>query len=169
MTRTHVLPAGDYFISDPCYPFPNTGEKSELWNDVLEESDYFSKPVNLPNINIWVASTTYGDGTYYSTNGQHEFGVDSGTLGIMTKETVDFLGEDLDYLSTAGVFVTFDEDFEVSFSSGVFRFGDKITIDTNFNDEENDDEEDFEDREDEYDKWCEKHCDEIDDLINDEE
>lgn len=143
MTRTYVLPAGDYFISDPCYPFPNTGENSTLWETVLNETDYFNKPCDLPNIKIWAANTTYGDGIYFDTNGLHEFGVDSGTLGIMTKETVDYLGEDPDYVSTCGILVHFEKEFNVIFSDGYFKFG-HIEIDTQAQeeDDEYDDEED---------------------------
>ena len=39
--RIDPIPAGVYYIGDPCYPF-STGDG---WDEILEESDYFDKPM----------------------------------------------------------------------------------------------------------------------------
>lgn len=121
-----VLPAGKYWLGDPCYPFPNDGPKSDEWDKVLAATDFFENPhCDLGEVQVWAASTMYGDGTYHDGDG-YAYPVDAGLIGIMPESTVDYLGNDKGWLETCGRFVTFDEPFEVKFYDGCFQFRDII-------------------------------------------
>jgi hypothetical protein len=99
----NVLPAGTYYVGDPCYAIPD-----EWWQDVLENTGYLglyasresmAAPVwtpydgdkfgmwNYKGFAIGAASTKHGDGTYKDQNGKC-YGVDSGTLGAVPIEMI---------------------------------------------------------------------------------
>ena len=126
-----TLPAGKYWIGDPCYVFPDEGHMESKWDELLDVVEFFKTPYGeLDNgkIKVWAASTAYGDGCYTANNGK-TFRVDAGLLGIVPQETVDYLGRtdsDLDY---SGLFIEFTEPFIVQHNAGVFNFG-HIEIDT---------------------------------------
>lgn len=145
---TFILPAGKYWIGDPCYPFPNDGPKSDEWERVLEATDFFERPhCDLGEIQVWAGSTTYGDGTYLGTDG-NSYPVDAGMLGIMPVSTVDYLGNDKAWLSQCGKFMEFPTPFRVEFNNGGFMFG-SLFIETGNEDEDADDyDNDFDDEED---------------------
>lgn len=78
-----VLPAGEYYIGDPCYALQNEGKNQDQWDDVLEQTDFFSKPVaTLNGKKLCAFSTAYGDGAYSGSDG-FEYGVDAGLLGAV--------------------------------------------------------------------------------------
>lgn len=133
MTIDTILPAGKYYIGDPCYVFSG---KYDLWGQVLEASDYLEVPCDLPNIKIWAASTKYGDGQYATFD--YTFSVDSGCIGIVPMETVEFVGADISFLEKCGAFITFKKDSRILFEDGVFAFGAEQCIDTNDPDESDD-------------------------------
>lgn len=143
-----TLPAGKYWIGDPCYPFPNDGPKSDEWDRVLEATDFFERPhCDLDEIQVWAGSTTYGDGTYLGTDG-NSYPVDAGMLGIMPVSTVDYLGNDKVWLSQCGKFMEFSTPFRVEVSNGGFMFG-SLFIETGNEDGDADDyDNDFDDEED---------------------
>ena len=133
-----TLPAGKWWIGDPCYIFPHKGPMGGKWDDLLAEVDFFDVSygeLDDGKIKVWAASTAYGDGRYVGSNGK-AFPVDAGLIGIVPQETVDYLGRtdnDLDYL---GLFIEFTEPFLVKSNNGLFHFG-HIRIDTgDYNDEE---------------------------------
>lgn len=124
--NTFTLPAGKWWIGDPCYPFPNDGPKSDEWDRVLGATGCFESPhCDLGEIQVWAGSTKYGDGTYSGSDG-NSYPVDAGLLGIMPESTVDYLGNDKEWLAKCGKFKTFDEPFKVVFYQGCFQFGDTI-------------------------------------------
>lgn len=129
MTTKHILPAGKYYIGDPCYVVPNN-----LWGKLIDSTGCFG--LNLENVENWndgkffyrglpcfVNGTAYGDGVYYDGNGT-KYGVDAGLLGIMPVEVCKKSGLKL------GRVVEISEPFEVWEDDGIFHFG-HVRIDTN--------------------------------------
>ena len=148
------LPAGMYWIGDPCYVFPHEGPLCNKWVELLETNNYLKDSfaeLDDGKITVWADITAFGDGSYLSSVNKR-FGVDSGMLGIVPIETVDYLGKSREELEQSGLFVSFDTQFEIKFSYGFFLFGD-ITIETNDDDydEEYDDSDDDEEYDEEYD------------------
>lgn len=150
MSNKMVMPAGKWWIGDPCYIFPHKGPMENKWDELLDEVDFFDKfsygELDNGKIKVWAASTAYGDGRYVGSNGK-AFCVDAGLIGIVPQETVDYLGKtdnDLDYL---GLFIEFNEPFIVESNNGLFHFG-HIEIDTG--DDSSFDEYEDDEPEDEY-------------------
>lgn len=144
MSDAMVMPAGKYWIGDPCYIFPNDGPMSDKWIELMEKSDFFNiSYVELDDgkIKVWAAPTVYGDGVYSGIHGSDviDFAVDAGLIGIAPQETVDYLGVQDSNLETMALFVEFNTPFEVKCLDGVFSFG-HVYINTNDDDEYGDDE-----------------------------
>lgn len=77
------LPAGTYWIGDPCYVI-----RDAAWTDLLAQTDYLSEPVGTVNGKPVVAlATLHGDGEYMDQDGVL-YGVDSGTIGIVPVELI---------------------------------------------------------------------------------
>ncbi len=127
---TFTCKAGTYWIGDPCYVFPNTGEQEHYWMDVLNKADFFDKPceVTVDEITVIAGGTKYGDGTYSGNDGVN-YGVDAGLLGIIPLETVNFLDASHQDLIRLGTFYYYGDDFTVVIEDGHFDF-DKVIIDT---------------------------------------
>ena len=146
MSNRMIFPAGKYWIGDPCYIFPHKGPMENKWDELLAEANYFEDmsyaELDGGKIKVWTASTAYGDGRYIGSNGK-AFPVDAGLIGIVPRETVDYLNRadnDLDY---CGLFIEFTESFVVESKDGYFRFG-HITIDTGgYGDNDEDDYEEY--------------------------
>jgi len=122
-------PAGEYFVGDPCYAVPD-----ELWDEVLDETGYlglFKTEESMTSGSheydgcgaggfvfrghtILASRTAYGDGSY---NGEDnvEYCVDSGTLGAVPIEMIDFSKYDREYMSKLGSFVTFKKPVSIEF------------------------------------------------------
>jgi len=127
------LPAGKYFISDPCYVVPD-----EYWMDVLEESDYFPRSeggeanfnYKSKNHKVWAGGTAWGDGCYRS-NEYREYGVDSGCIGITewSQELEDLLASKYGRQVTNGSLCRikeFKNPFTITIDNGRFRFDREI-------------------------------------------
>lgn len=148
MSNTMTMPAGKYWIGDPCYIFPHTGPLENKWDELLAEVDFFEVSygeLDDGKIKVWAASTAYGDGTYVGSNGK-AFPVDAGLIGIAPQETVDYLGRSDNDLDYAGLFIEFKEPFVVKSRNGNFTFG-HINIDTgdDYDSDEEDCESDYDD------------------------
>jgi hypothetical protein len=94
MTRKHILPAGTYFIGDPCYIIRDDDD----WEKIGNATNWFGcdDDIAFPdppkdwddglyhwNGNPCFAShTRYGDGVYVISKGKREIWVDSGTIGV---------------------------------------------------------------------------------------
>lgn len=123
-----VLPAGEYWIGDPSYPFLINGVESDMWETVLETTDWFeTNHCDLPNIQIWAAVTPQCECSCPGTDGR-EYVVETGLLGILPKSSIDFLGSDKQMLSERGRFKTFGDSFKVVFHKKCVQFGDFFMI-----------------------------------------
>ncbi len=79
-----IVPAGTYYIGDPCYPLGD----SPLYEDVWADAVYATPAVYRSAKGIlFIDSTAYGDGAYKGSDG-HEYGVDAGVLSIISKELI---------------------------------------------------------------------------------
>jgi hypothetical protein len=76
---TVEVPAGTYYLGDPCYAVPD-----HLWHALLLSCDYFEKtPIGeVAGHKVLSFNTAYGDGTYCDQFG-NEFGVDAGMIGLV--------------------------------------------------------------------------------------
>lgn len=131
MSNKMIMPAGKYWIGDPCYVFPNDGLMSDKWEELLAKVNFFEityGELDGGKIKVWAASTAYGDGRYVGSNGK-AFPVDAGLIGIVPQETVDYLGRTDNDLDHCGLFIEFTEPFVVMSRNGNFTFG-HINIDT---------------------------------------
>lgn len=117
-----VLPAGRYYVGDPCYSIPD-----ELWMEWLEAANYLDNPrVLVAEVGGHTAlgvGTAYGDGEYHGSDG-NSYGVDAGLIGVVPEE----LGKNGSTLYATQL-VEFDTDFECRYEDGVIVLG-HIRIDT---------------------------------------
>ena len=83
MRKGLILPAGEYYIGDPCYLF------GKSWDDILEVTNVFENDVDeYKNHKFFVGNTAYGDGEYYDRNG-HPYPVDSGLIGVFPIKVIE--------------------------------------------------------------------------------
>jgi hypothetical protein len=142
-TRTEETPLiwfekGEYYIGDLCYAINGDNE----WHDIMLDIDGTEWGLEGPKLYkgqlIFSHGTFYGDGGYSDNQGNY-YSVDSGTIGIIPISLVN-----MDYYSGGGQIMIFDNDFEVLYSNGMFKFG-AIEIETK---DINEEEEDYIDNED---------------------
>lgn len=139
--RIDPIPAGVYYIGDPCYTFSS----GDVWDEILEESDYFEKPMIMYKGHaVGAFSTAYGDGSYIGNMPEgraHEFPVDSGLIGFVSINLLppDFIASIRAGNEKCGALVEFTEPWSAaSWKDGVIRIGHTF-IDTAQNAEEDDD------------------------------
>lgn len=144
---TVTLPAGEYYIGDPCYVL------HEEWTEICDNF-FFADKTNpyscaqgeytfVDGRRTFVGNTAYGDGTY-SDNIGNTYGVDAGCLGIILLEDIDQTNPE-NYIRGGNIH-TFDKPFIANVLNGVFTFG-SIIINTR-DDEEEEDEYDWDNVED---------------------
>jgi hypothetical protein len=110
------VPAGKYWLSDPCYAVP-----SDLWMDLLNSSKFFDYPIGVvkatdgEEYSVLAFGTAYGDGGYYDQFG-NEFSVDAGLIGL----TPVGLAKDN---PLGALLVEFTEETTCSCYGGVLKFG----------------------------------------------
>jgi hypothetical protein len=122
------LKKGKYYIGDPCYIF------GDSWVEVLNQTDYFNdgEIVKAFGKDCIAGGTSYGDGIY-KDNHKRKYWVDAGLMGCLP---ISLINKDKKYTkknieeSEGMHIIDFKEDFEVSISSGIFKFG-NIIIKTN--------------------------------------
>ena len=108
------LPAGEYYIGDPCYVF------DEEWSDfcdLLFENDVFE----WKGQKVFVHQTAWGDGTYPLMENESimvsNLGVDAGVIGALPVSLVERkIDERLSKV------VTFEEPFVPYYEDGAFYF-----------------------------------------------
>jgi hypothetical protein len=114
-STTWTLPAGNYWVGDPCYAF----EDHSLWMRLLESADYMENPQILnakADGHMFVASgTAYGDGVYTDQEG-NEFPVDAGLIGVTPARE----GEEVPFGTTVRRFTA---PFTVSYDRGMINIG----------------------------------------------
>lgn len=100
-----TMPAGEYYVGDPCYGIPD-----EEWIPWLESADYEKEGQYLlaKCRDVWCVgvSTAYGDGLFFDDSGL-SYPVDAGLIGAVPKS--------LSATTPQGMhLVYFDRDFDVS-------------------------------------------------------
>lgn len=126
-----ALPAGDYYISDPCYFF--FPDNHPGWIELLNQTNYFGSfddkrnclprylqhgVFSLENKTFAVSSTAFGDGCYpvYDKLDEKigECGVDAGCIAAIPKHMLELDGVEL---PQHGGYVeyTFNSDFTINF------------------------------------------------------
>lgn len=103
------LPAGKYFVGDPCYFVPN--EEWDNFCDTLFTTDDTTdtKTITILDYKCQCQHTMYGDGSYRGDNGL-EYDVDAGLLGAVPEVLCNTVG---DYEKRH--LITFKEPFAVVF------------------------------------------------------
>lgn len=113
-----AVPAGRYYLGDPCYPFSNDAAGNDAWMALLRSCGYFGAtadgtpgPVGTVTVedvtySVLGFGTQYGDGGYRGSNG-FEYPVDAGLIGLLPMALVDALGRmpgapDADWLFGSG-------------------------------------------------------------------
>ena len=76
-----IHPAGKYYIGDICYALSDAVYQDQWGKRLSYETGTHTFKHNNEQGIISVNSTAYGDGAY--TDGEREFLVDSGTIGII--------------------------------------------------------------------------------------
>lgn len=151
-----MLPAGKYWIGDPCYMLDET--RGYDWGKLLDQTRYFGL---YPDVEEWYKkpyasdqggefvinghkmyahSTQYGDGGYYDQHG-HDYGVDAGLLSIIPIELIGDLNEP--DVARLGHIHDMPEPFTCHYDNGTIYFG-HIVIPTG---DEDDDEDSYWDEE----------------------
>ena len=128
-----VVPAGRYFLGDPCYAVPDA-----FWEHFGASNDWWQKgPIAEYNgMKVLGFGTAFGDGEYLGTNGHH-YPVDSGMIGLVPEKlalmALGKLGkESVDHL---GSWIEFQMNTLCSVDDGVMTFG-SVTINTKEQDED---------------------------------
>ncbi len=121
---TVTVPAGRYFLGDPCYAVPN-----EYWMPLLESCEVFEgSPVGQANgLQVLAFGTVWGDGTYYDQHGA-SYPVDAGLIGL-TPIALAQQHNDFEQLEGLGCIVNFDSPTTCTKAEGVLTFG-PFSIDT---------------------------------------
>lgn len=131
------IPAGKYYLGDPCYSVPNNE-----WDDLLDTCQTFQEPVGMlrDGTKIYALPTAYGNGTYEDSDG-FGYGVDTGLIGLVSvgiKLDGDFNPDIVNIVEFLTDTVMFDD-------QGVLTFG-HIVIDTAYEGTYDEDQEDLGDR-----------------------
>lgn len=123
-----AVPPGTYFLGDPCYALGHRWEEvcAIHWAPGSCNTADCAAFYDLDGYRVVEFHTKHGDGGYYDQFG-HEYGVDSGTLGLVPVELIDFEQSTREYLDRCGQIVTFDEPADCYTAGrggdGVLRFG----------------------------------------------
>jgi hypothetical protein len=116
------VPAGVYYIGDPCYVF-NDHTK---WSKLIGDGNYYIDRMLsfIDNSPVYAHGTFYGD-SVYSSNIDIFFPVDSGLIGLVPEKLVG------DFQSELGIMKEFNKDFIFKYDNGIFYIDDIIinTID----------------------------------------
>ena len=139
MSKSIVLPAGKYYIGDPCYVFTHDSWSPGICDAILDDREEHK------GVKFFADHTAYGDGTYRGSNG-FEYGVDAGLIGAIPFELITDLSG-LEY----GTVIEVNGELVCESNEGSFQIGD-LVIDTADTGEEDDEDDFFDDDRDEYDK-----------------
>ena len=100
-----TVPAGAYFLGDPCYAVPGGA-----WGALLQTCDVFTTPVGtVLGHEVLAFGTQWGDGEYTDQHG-HKYCVDAGLIGLtpiaLARQCSDFarlarLGQLVEFENTA--------------------------------------------------------------------
>jgi predicted DNA-binding WGR domain protein len=84
----HLMPAGKYYIGDPCYIISK--DDCGWWLNYVDIilSRNYDGLAKLDGITAWSSETNYGDGCYLSNEEDQKYYVDSGTIGIVRLDDI---------------------------------------------------------------------------------
>ena len=105
------IPAGWYYIGDPCYAISHDTEGSQAWDAILTSANIFDDCIkgNWSGFEVYASPTAYGDGVYIDQNAEYEFGVDAGLIGVIPVALVEhFEGRNAAYALNL---IEFEHDF----------------------------------------------------------
>lgn len=117
-----MMPAGRYYVGDPCYVL---GDEYDVFLDALWKAEEAKGTGPRPGAGqfewagaqLAVFSTAYGDGYYFDREGRG-YSVDAGIIGAIPAGLVEPGKGD------GGHFIEFKSPFEVSWRDGTLIFGD---------------------------------------------
>ena len=111
------IPAGKYWLGDPCYAVPQ-----DLWMDLLNSCEFFTEnPVGTVTgsdggkYHVLGFGTAYGDGCYADQFG-NEYPVDAGLIGLVPVGLVESYPQGCRL-------VEFTEDTLCTWFDGAMKFG----------------------------------------------
>ena len=104
VTEAISLPAGDYYIGDPCYVLSDEDYKEMLTQAYGNKKTYSA---TIRGHKLFVSGTYYGDGIYSDEVG-NAYMVDSGQLSCVPMELV----EDVNEAARCGTLNDFVNDFD---------------------------------------------------------
>ena len=110
-TMQTTIPAGCYYVGDPCYAVSHDEEGSQAWDAILTSSNIFDGCIKgtWGGFEVYASQTAYGDGVYTDQNSEYEFGVDAGLIGVIPVALVDhFAGRNAAYALN---YIEFERDF----------------------------------------------------------
>lgn len=120
------MPAGEYWVGDPCYSVPD-----ERWMEWLEAANFRDERrflvADLDEHTVLGIGTAHGDGCYLGSDG-HDYPVDAGLIGVTPVELVE--GEPFGSRR-----VIFSEPFTCTYDDGMITLG-SIHIATDWEDDE---------------------------------
>lgn len=112
--KRHTLPAGTYFIGDPCYAIAD-----DRWSDFCDAVET-NDVTEFDGYKMFASSTAYGDGLYLGSDGA-DYPVDAGLLGCVPLALIKKGGVNG---RKDGRIVEMGNSFQVSVTdSGDFNFG----------------------------------------------
>ena len=136
------LPPGKYFIGDPCYVFDKKWSGGAVDRGICDVILDGGEQV-FEGREFYAHFTAYGDGVYPGSNG-FAYGVDAGLLGAIPVELIEEQPGPED-----GTIIDAPKGLDCDEVNGVFTFhawgGERITINTSG---ESDEEDDYNDEED---------------------
>lgn len=119
-TESHTLPAGKYYLGDPCYSFQKSHSR---WIKALETSEYFDKPYTEPRKGTAVAfNTAYGDGRYRDNKG-NSYPVDAGMIGLVPVRMADCLPTGVQLVEFTGPVECYKDGGTLTFGPYVIETG----------------------------------------------
>jgi hypothetical protein len=127
-----TLPAGKYWIGDPCYVLDvRDSETNGLefdWNEFVNfcfDGDNSGRKnegvVDHQNVRFAFHVTAHGDGCYYDQF-DNQYGVDAGMIGCVPYDILATDGNDSE-LERLGTIHEFKNEFESSYDEGEIKFG----------------------------------------------
>lgn len=118
-----TLPAGKYFVGDPCYAIP-----ADSWQSWLEEAGYMEDPrylvADVETFTCVGVGTAHGDGVFEDQKG-NSYPVDAGLIGAVPVQLL-LPSRETPWGMTK---MKFDADFKVSYKEGKITIG-HLVIDT---------------------------------------
>jgi len=141
-----TVPAGRYYIGDPCYSIVDDHWGQWLTNAGLDNKDDTNMLTGtiVDSFDAYAFNTAHGDGTYFDQN-NNVYHVDAGLIGLVP---LSYLEAHNVKIEKEWTFVTFDRPTECISFSGILCFGDIIIHTDDYPEDEEEEVEDEDEEED---------------------